>query len=95
VLGTITDPATGGVLPQYPVEANADHLPNYFRADLTTSKFICRQTNGNTLVLYAMCSNILNTRNVSGYASTSDYAQALPEYSQRRLLYFGVVKTWQ
>jgi hypothetical protein len=95
VLGTTSDPATGSLLPHYPTDVNADYLPNYFRADLTVSKFIRRQTNGNTLVVYAVCSNILNTRNVSGYAYTSDYTQALPQYFQRRLLYFGVVKTWQ
>ncbi|UOG75600.1 carboxypeptidase-like regulatory domain-containing protein [Hymenobacter tibetensis] len=95
VLGTTPDPATGSLLPQYAGEVNADYLPNYFRADLTASKFIRRQTNGNTLVLYAVCSNILNIRNVSGYSYTPDYTQALPNYFQRRLLYFGVVKTWQ
>ncbi|MBC8081915.1 MAG: carboxypeptidase-like regulatory domain-containing protein [Hymenobacter sp.] len=95
VLGSTPDPATGGVLPQYPTEINAAYLPDYFRADLTASKFIRRATNGNTLVLYAVCSNILNTRNVSGYAYSADYSQTQPEYFQRRLLYFGVVKTWQ
>ena len=95
VLGAAPDPTNGGILPQYPLEVNASYLPNYFRADLTASKFIRRQTNGNTLVLYAVCRNILNTRNVSGYAYTPDYTQSVPEYFQRRLLYFGVVKTWQ
>ncbi|HEX8426711.1 carboxypeptidase-like regulatory domain-containing protein [Hymenobacter sp.] len=95
VLGTTPDPATGGVLPQYPTDFNASYLPNYFRADLTASKFIRRPTNGNTLVLYAVCSNLFNARNVSGYAYTPDYTQTVPEYFQRRLLYFGVVKTWQ
>jgi|GEM_PF-814102 len=95
VLGAEPDPATGNLQPRYPEELNAAYLPNYFRADLTASKFIRRKTNGNTLVLYAVCSNIFNTRNVSGYSYTADYAQALPEYFQRRLLYFGLVKSWQ
>lgn len=95
VLGTTPDPATGELLPRYPQQFNASYLPNYFRADLTASKFIRQKTNGSTLVLYAVCSNLLNTRNVSGYAYTAGYTQAVPEYFQRRLLYFGLVKTWQ
>ncbi|GAA4009901.1 hypothetical protein GCM10022408_22590 [Hymenobacter fastidiosus] len=95
VLGTETDPATGAQQPRYPAQLHAAYLPNYFRADVTASKFIRQKTNGNTLVLYAVCSNVLGTRSVSRYTYYSDYTQALPEYFQGRLLYFGLVKTWQ
>ena len=95
VLGADPDPTTGELQPRYPNVLHASYLPNYFRTDLTASKFIRQKNNGNTLVLYAVCSNVLGTRSVSGYSYTSDYAQALPSYFQGRLLYFGLVKTWQ
>lgn len=95
ILGGTPDPATGDIQPVYPQELHAAYLPNYFRADVTASKFIRQKTNGNTLVLYAVCSNVLGNRSVSRYTYSADYTQALPEYFQGRLLYFGFVKTWQ
>lgn len=95
VLGSRPDPATGQPLPIYPAEPNAATLPNYFRTDLTASRFLRKRANGNTLVLYASLNNIFNTLNVSRYTYSSDYSRARPEYFQRRLLYFGLVKTWQ
>jgi hypothetical protein len=94
VLGAQLDPESGFFAPQYAAEAGSGRLPNYFRADLTASKFIRRQ-NQNTLVLYVVLSNVLNTRNVSRYAYSADYTQASPEYFQRRFLYFGAVVTVQ
>ena len=95
VLGAAPDPATGQPLPQYAPEPNQAALPNYFRADFTASKFIRQKANARTLVLFAALSNVFNTRNVSRYAYSADFSQATPEYFQRRLLYFGLVKTWQ
>ena len=95
VLGSRPDPATGQPQPQYPAEPNAATLPNYFRTDLTASKFLRKRANGNTLVPYASLNNVFNTLNVSRYTYPADYSRANPEYFQRRLLYFGLVKTWQ
>jgi hypothetical protein len=95
ILGVDSDPATGQLQPRYAQEVNSAYLPNYFRVDLTASKFIRRKTNGNTLVVYAVCSNVFNTRNLSGYTYSADYTQTSPEYFQRHLLYCGLVKTWQ
>ncbi|UYZ61675.1 TonB-dependent receptor [Hymenobacter weizhouensis] len=94
VLGATPDLATGRLMPRYDSEPNSATLPHYFRADLSASKYM-RRLNGNTLVLYAVLSNVLNTRNVSRYTYSPDYTQATPVYFQRRLLYFGLVKTWQ
>ena len=46
-------------------------------------------------MLYASLHNVSNTLNVSRYTYPADYSRANPEYFQRRLLYFGLVKTWQ
>ncbi len=95
VLGATTDPATGSVQPQYAAMPNAAALPNYFRADFSASKFVRRPSKAGSLVLFAVLSNVFNTENVSGYTYSADYQQATPTLFQRRLLYFGLVKTWQ
>ncbi|HEX8329531.1 MAG TPA: TonB-dependent receptor [Hymenobacter sp.] len=95
VLGTTSDPATGAALPQYAAEPNGSVLPNYFRADVSASKFVRRPGKAGSLVLFAVLSNVFNTENVSGYAYSADYQQATPVFFQKRLLYFGLVKTWQ
>ncbi|WP_161787133.1 carboxypeptidase-like regulatory domain-containing protein [Hymenobacter sp. IS2118] len=95
VLGATTDPATGAVQPQYAATPNAAALPNYFRADISASKFVRRPSKAGSLVLFAVLSNVFNTENVSGYTYSADYQQATPTLFQRRLLYFGLVKTWQ
>ena len=92
ILGADQDPATGAWQPRYGAEAT---LPTYFRVDVTASKVIRRPNNPNTLVLFATCGNLFDTRTVSRYAYSADYTQAVPEYFQRRLVYVGLVKTWQ
>ncbi|HEX8657186.1 MAG TPA: TonB-dependent receptor [Hymenobacter sp.] len=94
VLGATTDPATGALQPRYADIPNAA-LPNYFRADFSASKFVRRPNKAGSLVLFAVLSNVFNTENVSGYTYSADYRQATPTLFQRRLLYFGLVKTWQ
>jgi hypothetical protein len=94
ILGARLDSESGFFAPQYAPESGTSRLPNYFRTDLTVSKFI-RRENQNTLVLYAVLSNVLNTRNVSSYSYSADYTQTNPEYFQRRFLYFGAVLTLQ
>ncbi|MGY2134207.1 TonB-dependent receptor [Hymenobacter sp. HD11105] len=95
ILGAQLDPESGFFVPQYAPELGTSRLPNYFRTDLTASKFIRSRENQNTLVLYVVLSNVLNTRNVSSYSYSTDYSQANPEYFQRRFLYFGAVLTLQ
>jgi hypothetical protein len=92
VLGAAHDPVTGAWQPRYGTETS---LPTYFRADVTASKVIRRSNNPNMLVLFATCGNLFDTCTVSRYAYSADYTQAVPEYFQRRLVYFGLVKTWQ
>jgi len=94
ILGAQLEPESGFFAPQY-AELGASRLPNYFRIDLTASKFIRSLENQNTLVLYVVLSNVLNTRNVSSFSYSADYTQANPEYFQRRFLYFGAVLTLQ
>ena len=95
ILGAAPDPGTGQPAPQYAPEPDAASLPDYFRADFTASKFIRNKANAHTLVLFAGLSNIFNTRNVSGYTYSANFSQATPTHFQQRILYFGLVKTWQ
>ena len=46
-------------------------------------------------MLFAVLGNVFNTKNVSGYTYSADYQQTAPTLFQRRLLHFGLVKTWQ
>lgn len=95
VLGATPDPVTGALQPQYAVTSNAAALPNYFRADFSASKFVRRPNKAGSLVLFTALRNVFNSKNVSGYTYSADYRQATPTLFQRRLLYFGLVKTWQ
>ena len=95
VLGAAVDPNTGALQPQYPTVPNGSVLPNYFRADVSASKFVRRPSKAGSLVLFAVLSNVFNTKNVSSYVYSADYQRANSVLFQRRLLYFGLVKTWQ
>ena len=70
-------------------------LPFYLTFHLTSGPSPRERRGSNTLVLYASLHNVSNTLNVSRYTYPADYSRANPEYFQRRLLYFGLVKTWQ
>ena len=72
------------------------NLPFSLKTNLRLAgKFVRRPNKAGSLVLFAVLSNVFNTKNVSGYTYPADYQQTAPTLFQRRLLYFGLVKTWQ
>ena len=72
------------------------NLPFSLKTNLRLAgQFVRRPNKAGSLVLFAVLGNVFNTKNVSGYTYSADYQQTAPTLFQRRLLYFGLVKTWQ
>ncbi len=87
--GSYFDDETTTYYPSYSNWNNAKRLPDYYKIDLSISKYWVVNSDL-ALVLYANISNLLNSDNVMSINYNEDYTSSFNELYSQRTIYFGV-----
>lgn len=92
VSGSSFHAATQTFEPIYSGYQDMQRLPNYSLWDLSISKFI-KMGNG-VMIVFISSSNVLNTKNVSGFVYNESYDRIGDRYFGSRVIFMGAVYNW-